>query len=1023
MENKQHFKMYKSGKLWTTALITTVLFGAAIMQNETVHADATVPVTTSQVAAATSNQVPQDTTTQNNQVNANQGNLDHYALTENQSGQTQLQASGWHATGQSNQDAYRYLLVFDNSQGREITRQRLTPQQRPDVHQVYQNIDNSLNSGFNTTITIPNSAVSDSLSLISRYSSDPVGGEGNHVDYWFGPLTIDHSNRANLDGLSSDGRTLTVSGWHATNQAGSRSHHYIIAFDQTQGHELARAEVKAGQARPDVAQAFSTIANAGRSGFSVQFALTQPYFNDNIQFVSRWTDDPAGNGNAVDYWFNPITKVNRANLDGYNLSSGALRVAGWHADDISLMEPNHFLIVVDNTTKSQVAAAKVGLKKSTDVAKVFNDTKTAGQSRFNYVFSNLNLVNGHDYSLVSRYSSSNTGNGGSGAYTDSWLHIGTLNQAASFIDGAQVDHRALWVSGWMANDQSLTKPYAYAILLQNGREIGRQQLRLSERDDVAQAMPQIYRSQFSGFNTTFTLPSDSLANLQLVLRFTDDLAGNGHSADCWVSLRQTTSAAQTLQRALADKASADNAVKNAQADLNTAQQAVDNLHDGGVAIQQAANKVTAAQSAKTSADNDVNAKQSAVNTAQNKLNKDQAALVAASTDVKPNGDDSTNGNLRLDDQFNNLGEKWQKKYRSVPIGSKEAGQIADEWDDAKSKLMDQWNKNVTNHYLNDDDVIPAGHTLTSLSDSYQSDPALRRQLVKVGYPAYDTYDPADPNNPLHGKWIKRQVYPADNRGLSFNASVNATNYLLELINPIRQVRGLAPLITDSQAIRNAAQAVTAMAALHDNFVYTYDGIQKQYGFMSFDTDADNNSWDLQGYNPLGYGSKVDNNSLPNHGWISVDNLHRAIFNHTYKEVIQGQSDGLIGDANFLLDRNVQSLAVQVGPDGHLYSFLFNPASHTDTTALQQAVFASKQALSQAQAALTQAKATQSQSNTVLQQAQTAYNTLTNGAKDPATLQANLTKAKQNLVNAQEAQAKAAQAVSQAQNGIITLEAR
>ena len=55
MENKQHFKMYKSGKLWTTALITTVLFGAAIMQNETVHADATVPVTPSQVAAATSN--------------------------------------------------------------------------------------------------------------------------------------------------------------------------------------------------------------------------------------------------------------------------------------------------------------------------------------------------------------------------------------------------------------------------------------------------------------------------------------------------------------------------------------------------------------------------------------------------------------------------------------------------------------------------------------------------------------------------------------------------------------------------------------------------------------------------------------------------------------------------------------------------------------------------------------------------------------------------------------------------------
>ncbi|WP_261313325.1 hypothetical protein [Limosilactobacillus panis] len=88
----------------------------------------------------------------------------------------------------------------------------------------------------------------------------------------------------------------------------------------------------------------------------------------------------------------------------------------------------------------------------------------------------------------------------------------------------------------MANDNSMVKPYAYAILLQNGQEIGRQRLNLSERDDVAKVYPQIYRSQYSGFSAGFDLPTFSTKGLQLVLRFTDDPVGNGNSSDTWINL-------------------------------------------------------------------------------------------------------------------------------------------------------------------------------------------------------------------------------------------------------------------------------------------------------------------------------------------------------------------------------------------------------------------------------------------------------------------------------------------------------
>ena len=481
------------------------------------------------------NEVPYDSTTISNNVNANYGYLDSYKLTENNQGQAQLIASGWHATGASNSDRYRYMIVFDNTLGHEIARQKLVPQVRSDVQRAYSNVDNSLYSGFNVTIDIPNSCINHSLRLVSRYSNDPNNGEGARVDYWFNPLAFNEGNQAYLDGLSSNGNALTVTGWHATNQAAGRPYHYIIAWDQNLGHEIARQKVTA-VSRPDVANAYSTVANAVNSGFSVKFNLTPQFFNDNIQFISRWTDDAAGNGNAVDYWFKPMNRTNRANLDSVTLSNGQVKVAGWHATDLSQLEPNHYLIVFDNTTGQQVASEKVDLQSSQDVKNVFGDIQTADHSRFNYTFNSLHLIPGHNYSLVSRYSADATGNGNNGAHTDSWLNMGTFQQSAYSIDHVALNSRHMTIQGWVANDNAMTRPYAYAILLQNGHEIGRQQLNFSERNDVAKAYPQIYRSRYSGFRAAFNLPTSSTRGLQLVLRFTDDPAGNGNSSDKWINL-------------------------------------------------------------------------------------------------------------------------------------------------------------------------------------------------------------------------------------------------------------------------------------------------------------------------------------------------------------------------------------------------------------------------------------------------------------------------------------------------------
>lgn len=129
------------------------------------------------------------------------------------------------------------------------------------------------------------------------------------------------------------------------------------------------------------------------------------------------------------------------------MNNGTLNVTGWHANDVSLLEPNHFLILFDNTLGRQVAAKQVKLNTSKDVAKVFGDTKTANQARFNYNFGKLALIANHNYSLISRYSSSNQGNGGNGAFTDAWMSLGALNQAGHNLDNWSLNNGQLNIQG------------------------------------------------------------------------------------------------------------------------------------------------------------------------------------------------------------------------------------------------------------------------------------------------------------------------------------------------------------------------------------------------------------------------------------------------------------------------------------------------------------------------------------------------------------------------------------------------
>lgn len=565
MEPKKRYKLYKSGKLWCCAAIafaafalgTTTLTSTSYADTNASASQAAGTTTPAQTATSTtstptttpSNQMPATTPSTVNTENTNAGHLDQYSLSTNQQGQATLNVQGWQATGHSTSQQYRYVLVYDNTAKREVTRQAVTPQRRDDVQRAYSNVAGSDYAGFNANILLPNlSALSGhSLSFVSRYSSDPQHGEGQYTDFWFNPVIVDNDNQAFLDDISSDqDGNVTVSGWHVSNQAANKPYHYIIAYDRTIKQEITRKQVTANQERPDVAKAFPMIANAGIAGFNVSFKLTPQYAKDDIVFVSRWTTDPAGNGNATDFWFNGLTKVNRANLDLWDLQNGGLHVTGWHADDASVYAPYHSLIVYDKTSNRQVGAQLIQNIASPDVQKVYgNDTRTAGKARFDVDLGKLPLEMGHTYAIVSRYSDVKDGNGGSGDSVDYWLPDFTLNQAGSNFDTVEVTGDRLLVKGWFASDAAVNKDSRWVILLVNGKEVARQKIQATARPDVAKVYPQMYDSANSGFEASFDLPNTttdhSKGDYQVVFRYSDDAAkGEGNHIDAWSAKQDST---------------------------------------------------------------------------------------------------------------------------------------------------------------------------------------------------------------------------------------------------------------------------------------------------------------------------------------------------------------------------------------------------------------------------------------------------------------------------------------------------
>ncbi|AUJ29432.1 GH25 family lysozyme [Liquorilactobacillus hordei] len=479
----------------------------------------------------------------------NIGNVDKLYLNTN----NVLSVTGWHAADASTTLKNAFLIVFDNTTGKELTRVAYTPTTRSDVaNSNYGYILNAGQSGFSQNINLSKYLVNGhQIQIVMRYSA-AANGEGNHVDYWSNLYTIANANAANLDSFSlSSNNTLHVAGWHAADASTELKNAFLIVFDATTGKEIKRVAYNP-ISRPDVAKnGYANIYNAAQSGFSQDIDLGSTLVNGHqLQIVMRYSDAVNGGGNHIDYLSKTyaIPNANAANLDNFSLSSNnVLHVAGWHAADASTALKNAFLIVFDATTGKEIKRVAYNPISRPDVAKNgYANVYNAAQSGFSQdIDLGSTFVNGHQLQIVMRYSDAANGEGN---HVDYWSdkHYIANNNSGHLDSFSSTPNGVLRVAGWHAADASTALKNAFLIVFDatTGKEIKRVAYNPISRPDVVKnGYANVYNAAQSGFVKDIPLSSTTLRQLkghtiQIVMRYSSDATtGEGTRIDYWSDKR------------------------------------------------------------------------------------------------------------------------------------------------------------------------------------------------------------------------------------------------------------------------------------------------------------------------------------------------------------------------------------------------------------------------------------------------------------------------------------------------------
>ena len=225
-----------------------------------------------------------------------------------------MKVSGWFASDKAQGKQYPYIILT-TEEGKELSRINVVTHDRSDVAKTFPDIPGGNKSGFEAVFPYTSEMVGKKLHVIFRYTDD-VSGNGNYTDY---TSVVDLTkSAASLDSINTVvyKNKLRVSGWFATDYSLNDAYPFLILYDVDKKQEVQRIQASQGK-RPDVQKAYPDIYGAIEAGFAGEFNYDASLIGRKLQVIARYSnDEKGGEGQHVDYWFDPFNGPAMPVIDG-----------------------------------------------------------------------------------------------------------------------------------------------------------------------------------------------------------------------------------------------------------------------------------------------------------------------------------------------------------------------------------------------------------------------------------------------------------------------------------------------------------------------------------------------------------------------------------------------------------------------------------------------------------------------------------------------------------------------------------
>lgn len=348
---------------------------------------------------------------------------------------------------------------------------------------------------------------------------------------------------SSIDYFAAIDNQMKISGWFESSKATTTGTPYLYIIDR-EGNELARYPITLTN-RPDVANAYPDLPEAGKHGFSLTVNIPDILRGKQIYFKAGKSSDSRGDHLNYEVYFTKGFKldsvVKTGNIDEYKNTKNNVEIRGWFFDSRLSNQGVPYLFVYDENNQ-EIKRIALTLTNRVDVQAAYRTWSTSLKSGFNAKFTVEDQYRGHQLHFVAKNLTSDQNNVIFEIPLNGTYQVQDFVQASS-LDQATYKDGKLKLRGWHYNERN-NQGYRFLVLTDKATHqvVKKVNYQGINRADVTRLHGDTAKN--SGFDVTIDLSANEQGKTYLVKSIiTEDEQGNNILSE--QSFKKSVDVAQT----------------------------------------------------------------------------------------------------------------------------------------------------------------------------------------------------------------------------------------------------------------------------------------------------------------------------------------------------------------------------------------------------------------------------------------------------------------------------------------------